>query len=324
MCCVKECAAVKERISSVKEVSPKYSFMGGVIAEEVRRAPPCGEPLAIFLAGSAGARRSQLFRAALKDHFGENRPVVLNEDDLKYEHSLAFPALLSGNMRIEKRINKDAGELGVQILRAALEENKNIAIFSPMSNWTVSVSQIKTIREYPKYRIIVLAAAMQGVLGRVETIESAERALALTGVAWKTTEMAQVESQMFMPYVLNFIEENKLADLIKVYNNRTQGPFYVKGMGPMSEEKRKGALRGEDAKTAILDERRRQISKSELDRYAPIALSAMEKMKNRNAPAEEIADARMMMDLFLSHRRNPALANPDLAGKTDDNGEQAI
>ncbi|MDR1943339.1 MAG: zeta toxin family protein [Synergistaceae bacterium] len=298
---------IRERLEGLGQINvnktEREKFPLNVLIEgEMGDTRKDARPLAVIIGGSVGLRQAQLFSVARKEYFGEKRPVVINGEDLRYEHPLALAALLSNGVRLENIIGKEVRACGFKMLASALGGRRNIVYYDPMRGWENIASVIEQIRKHQEYRVMVLAAAVHGVIGRAEILESCERGLALTGTMWKGTADRQCESHLFMPHVLNYLERNGIPDLIKIYNNRMTKPHYVNNMGRWTEEKRKGEE--DDARSVFFTEARRRFSDAIFERYRKVSERVIERMKARDASAEEIADTRMKLELFLNRREN--------------------
>jgi hypothetical protein len=212
---------------------------------------------------------------------------------------------LSG-ARLDHFISKEVYACAFRMLESALEGRRDIVIFDAMSHWEDITAMIRQIRKREGYRVVLLAAAVNGVLGRAEAFEISDRALELTGVTWENAVGRHIEAQLFMPYTLKFLENgsrNNSPDLIKVYNNRVRTPFYVNNIAGWATERSKDAEKG--VRFAIAEERRRNISLPTYERYAAIARNIIKRMQDRGSSEEDVADVYMMLETLLNCRKNP-------------------
>jgi hypothetical protein len=307
-CVEKYAPVVRDRLKHVERTSITRLNTNRVDIEETRRALSVAKPMAVIIGGPVSSRQSRLFPLARKEYFGDKedqQPFIINRDDLWYEHPLALDVLSNGT-KLDHVISKEVHACIFQLLASALEDRRNIVIFDAMGGWEDIATMIRQIRRSVEYRVVVLSAAVNSVLGGVEALWVRERALELTGAAFEEAVERHIEARLFMPYTLNFLEKSgagNAPDLIKIYNSRVKTPFYVNNIRSWATERSKDAERG--ARSLIKDEWRRQISLPVYERYAAIAKDVIKRMRDRGSSVEDVADVYMMLEPLLNCRKNP-------------------
>ncbi len=248
-----------------------------------KNTEPTDRPQAIILGGQPGAGKSGLLEASKQGFEGRN-VVTINGDELRYYHPQYRDIQRADERRFAELTDPHARPWTKQLFDSTIETRRNVVFEGTMREAgpiTETMRRLKAAGYYVVARVIATNErdSMAGIHRRYEEQKAAK------GFGRWSSVQAHDDAYKGMPATVEYIEHNKLADRVQVYDRKGNVVYDNELQG--TEWKRQPA-----AKTAIEAERARPPTPEERRQQEAEWTTIIAMMAARRADEREIERVR--------------------------------
>ena len=240
-----------------------------------------GVPVAVILGGQPGAGKTQLLNAASRELRAIGATVVINGDDLRPFHPAYERLQETDPLNAARYTDHDSGRWVEKLIAAAQERRVNLVIESTMRRPDVFVRTGGQLRS-AGYEIEARALAVPERVSWQGVHQRYEATLAVAGAARFSAREAHDAGAAGMLDTLRRIEQDRLADRVLIAS-RTGAVLYDNRLenGVWREAPR--------AADVVQAERSRPRTSDELREFEQVWSGILGSMRDRRAPADELA-----------------------------------
>lgn len=217
---------------------------------------PSEQPEAVILGGQPGAGKSRLLEAS-KQGFSDGNVVSINGDDLRHFHPQAFAIQKKHERQFAELTDPDTRPWTKQLFDRTIDTRRNV-VFEATMRETGPITETMSRLKADGYKVVarVIAANEQDSMAGIHRRYEEQKAAGGVG-RWSSVQ-AHNDAYKGMPFTLEHIERNKLADRVEVYDrkgsmlyaNELQGNEWKNPPGART------AVEAERARPRSADERR--------------------------------------------------------------------
>lgn len=259
-------------------------------AEILASSSPSASPRIVIIGGQPGAGKSFLARKA-NALFFEGEPIaVLNGDDYRYEHPRAIEILALDDKLFAERTDPDVRVWTSRLLDATVKNRRNILFESTMRSKEPLMTTIRHLKERG-YHIDIFVLAVPATISRVGIIDRYEQDKERFGYARWTPMRSHDEAYENLPGTVAAIELESPINSMNIYN-RLDELLYRSEKGT-SANNNLGTFA--NAAAALIQERNRDLSKSERQTLTRITRLIYKRMQARMALNTEITEVEQFL-----------------------------
>ncbi len=243
-----------------------------------------GVPIAVILGGQPGAGKTRLLNDASSELQAIGATVVINGDNLRSFHPAYARLQETDPLNAARYTDHDSGRWVEKLIAAAQERRVNLVIESTMRRPDVFIRTGGELRS-AGYQIEARALAVPERLSWQGVRQRYEATLAVAGAARFSAREAHDAGAAGMLDTLGRIEQDRLADRVLI-TTRTGAVLYDNRLenGTWREAPR--------AAEVVQAERSRPRTSEELREVERVWSGILESMRDRRAPADELARVR--------------------------------
>jgi predicted ABC-type ATPase len=248
-----------------------------------KNTEPTDRPQAVILGGQPGAGKSGLLEAS-KQGFADHNVVAINGDELRYYHPQYRDIQKADERRFAELTDPHARPWTKQLFDRTIETRRNVVFEGTMREAgpiTETMRRLKAAGYYVVARVIAANErdSMTGIHRRYEEQKAAK------GFGRWSNVQAHDDAYKGMPATVEYIERNKLADRVQVYDRKGNVLYDNELQG--NEWKRQPA-----AKTTIEAERERPPTPEDRRQQEAEWATIIAMMAARGADEREIERVR--------------------------------
>lgn len=219
---------------------------------------PVVRPLCVILGGQPGAGKSGLLEASKQDFIDRN-VVMINGDELRYYHPNYLNILKTDERQFAELTDPYARPWTKQLFDRTIETRRNVVFEGTMREVGPITDTMRRLQDADYYVVARVIAAhendsMAGIHRRYEEQKAAK------GFGRWSNIQAHNDAYNGMPATVGYIEQNKLADCVEVYDR--QGRVIYQNELQQNEWQKlpmaRAAIERERQRPRTLEERQKQ------------------------------------------------------------------
>ena len=275
---------------------------------------PQERPKAIVLAGQPGSGKSRLTRAASAEMAEQGGAVIIDTDQLREYHPRYRTLAEADYTTAATKVQKDAARLTEDVRRTAITEKRNIIVDGTLNNADRAERLMQKLKE-SGYEIDVRAMAVHEPVSQRGVAARLEKGLANPDIIPRNVEPhIQADAFQGMPQSIDRIEQQGLADRVRVYGRDKTAPLYDSAQAP-----------GTTAVQAIAQERTRPLTPLEISEQALDWDMIVQRATARQAPPSDMAAYKAAQkDAHVQLRQDTIAAREFDAQATPEQRQQSL